>query len=70
MLDFFYFINQSNTKMKKLIINEKNLPRVRSNDSPKLKQSDSSIRIRINKTQLSHETVPLKKSPSSELQDI
>jgi hypothetical protein len=47
--------------MKKLIINEKNLPKIG-------KMSDSNIRIRINKAQCPHEPVPLKKSVSVQLQ--
>ncbi len=45
--------------MKKLLINEKNLPRIN-------KQGDSNIRIRVNKTQNPHDSVPIKKSSSSQ----
>lgn len=49
--------------MKKLIINEKNLPKVN-------KISDSNIRIRINKIQNPHELTPVKKSIPAQILDI
>lgn len=49
--------------MKKLIINEKNLPKI-------AKMSDSNIRIRINKTQNNHDAVSAPKSIPATIQDI
>lgn len=49
--------------MKKLIINEKNLPKIG-------KSSDSSIRIRINKIQNGQDLVSVPKSIPATIQDI
>lgn len=49
--------------MKKLIINEKNLPKIS-------KIGDTNIRIRINKTQNPHEATVVKKSIPAQIQDI